>query len=77
MTKSRDEKKLSGKTNKKHDAREEERTPLDAFEDQKFVDDIPLEDLKIEAEQEKKKHKTQDDSQSAQKFSADAKENKE
>lgn len=42
----------------------EERTPLDDDTEQKFVDDIPLEDLKIEAEQEKNKKKSQDDSQS-------------
>ena len=37
-------------------------------EGQEFVDDIPLEDLKLEMEDEKKKHKTKDDSQSEQKF---------
>lgn len=67
MTKSRDEKKLSEKINQPNDSREEERTPLDQFEDQKFVDDIPLEDLKIETEQERNKHKTQDRSQSDKK----------
>lgn len=64
----RDEQKLSEKIKKKHDYREEKRTPLDKFADQKFVDDIPLQDLKIETEQEKEKHKTQDDSQSEQKY---------
>lgn len=58
--------KLLKKIKKRH-IREEE-TELDIFEDQKFVDDIPLEDLKIEQEQEKDKHKTQDTSQSERKF---------
>lgn len=47
---------------------EEERTELDKFKDQQFVDDIPLEDLKIEQEDEKDKHKTKDDSQSERKY---------
>jgi len=44
-----------------------EQTSLDEFKDQQFVDDIPLEDLKIEMEQEKNKDKSQDDSQSSKK----------
>lgn len=76
MNKSRDEKKLSEKVNKQNNYREAERTPLDKFKDQKFADDIPLEDLKIEAEQEKNKHKSQDDSQSAKKYQADFDKNK-
>lgn len=59
------------KIKEQNDHFEEERTELDAFEDQKFADDIPLDDLKIEAEQEKKKHKTQDTSQSKRKFDAE------
>ena len=47
---------------------EEDRTKLDDFREQQFVDDIPLEDLKIEQEAEKDKHKTQDDSQSERKY---------
>ncbi|WP_249871426.1 hypothetical protein [Oceanobacillus saliphilus] len=47
---------------------EEERTELDKFDNQKFADDIPMEDLKIEMEDEKKKKKTKDDSQSERKF---------
>jgi len=47
---------------------EEDRNKLDEFADQRFVDDIPLEDLKIEQEDEKNKHKTKDDSQSERKY---------
>ncbi|WP_067726477.1 hypothetical protein [Oceanobacillus damuensis] len=47
---------------------EEDRTNLDKFENQKFADDIPMEDLKIEMKDEKKKTKTKDDSQSERKF---------
>ena len=71
MNKERDKEKLSKKIKDKHDYREEERTPLDKYEDQKFADEIPLQDLKIETEQEKNKHKSQSDSQSEQKYKAD------
>lgn len=71
MDKERDQKKLSEKIKHKNDYREEERNPLDKFKDQKFVDDIPLYDLKLKTEQEKEKNKTQDDSQSANKYKAD------
>ncbi len=37
-------------------------------EGQEFVDDIPLEDLKIEMEDERNKFKTKDDSQSERKY---------
>lgn len=47
---------------------EEDRTKLDRLENQKFADDIPLEDLKIEAKDEKNKTKTKDDSQSERKY---------
>ncbi|MHA6253282.1 hypothetical protein [Oceanobacillus sp. CAU 1775] len=47
---------------------EEDRTKLDDFREQQFVDDIPIEDLKIEQEGEKNKHHTQDDSQSEKKY---------
>ncbi|GEN85871.1 hypothetical protein [Oceanobacillus sojae] len=47
---------------------EERRTKLDKHEEQKFVDDIPMEDLKIEAQDEKKKTKSKDDSQSDRKY---------
>lgn len=55
---------------KKDDAQQmktqEDKKNLDDKE-QQFVDDIPLEDLRIETEQEKNKRKTQDDSQSSNK----------
>ncbi|MEH7115101.1 hypothetical protein V7124_22470 [Neobacillus niacini] len=38
------------------------------LEGQEFVDEIPLEDLKIEMEDERKKIKTKDDSQSERKY---------
>lgn len=76
MTKDRNEKKLSEKIKKHNDDRAEERTPLDKYKDQKFVDDIPLKDLKIETEQEKNKHKTQNNSQSENKYQADFKNDK-
>jgi len=71
MDKKRDKEKLSEKIADQNDYREEERNPLDKFADQQFVDDIPIEDLKIETEQEKKKHKTQSDSQTERKYKAD------
>lgn len=71
MAKNRDEEKLDAKIKRQRDFREEDRTPLDEFADQKFADDIPLEDLKIEAEQEEDKEKSQDTSQSEEKYDAD------
>jgi len=68
MTNKRDEKNLSEEVSNQSEAREEKRTPLDKYKDQQFVDDIPLEDLKIETEQEKNKHKSQDTSQSEKKY---------
>ncbi|MEI3605986.1 hypothetical protein SPD48_09810 [Pseudogracilibacillus sp. SE30717A] len=65
------DKKSTKKIPKQHDYHEDERTPLDDFENQKFTDTIPMEDLKINAEQEKKQHKTQDDSQSEEKYKGD------
>lgn len=56
------------KNHKPPKANEEGRTELDEFKDQQHVDDIPLEDLKIEQDDERKKHKTKDDSQSERKF---------
>ncbi len=64
MSKGEHEKKVTKENKKQLDDREEEHTPLEQHEEHMFVDDIPLEDLKIEADQEKNKHKTQDDSQS-------------
>ena len=49
----------------------EKRNKLDEFENQKFADDIPLEDLKIEAKDEKKKVKSKDASQSERKHKSD------
>lgn len=60
--------KIKNKTTMTHETK---RNKLDNFENQKFADDIPLEDLKIEAEQEAHKHKTQDFSQSEQKYKND------
>lgn len=76
MTKDQNKKKLDEKINNQIDNHDEDRTPLDRFTDQKFVDDIPLQDLKIETEQEKNKHETQDDSQSQYKYQADFKKDK-
>lgn len=55
-------------TSERTKAHEEKRTKLDDFSEQQFVDDIPLEDLKIEQADEKNKHKTKDDSQSERKY---------
>lgn len=68
---SRDEKKLAEKIKPQHDYREDERSALDQFVDQQFVDDIPLIDLKIGQEQEKDKHKQQNTSQTEEKYDAD------
>ena len=38
------------------------------FENQQHVDPIPLEDLKIEQQDENEKHKTKDDSSSERKY---------
>lgn len=65
------DKKSTERIKKQNDYREEERTPLDEFQNQKFSDSIPLEDLKINTKQEKLKKKTQDDSQSEKKYQAD------
>lgn len=51
----------------------EKRTKLDEFKDQQMVDDIPLEDLKIEQKDERKKSKTKDESQSERKYKKDEK----
>ncbi|MBP1968446.1 hypothetical protein J2Z83_000538 [Virgibacillus natechei] len=45
----------------------EERTKLDKFKEQELVDDIPMEDLKIEQKDEKKKFKSKNASQSERK----------
>ncbi|WP_080873914.1 hypothetical protein [Oceanobacillus timonensis] len=53
--------------NRKPNRTEERRTELDEHEEQKFVDEVPLEDLKIEADDEKRKTKSKNDSQSERK----------
>ena len=45
-----------------------EKSLFDQFEAQQHVDPIPMEDLKQELRDEKKKHKTKNDSSSAQKY---------
>ena len=55
-------------TNERPKWNEERRTKLDEQKEQKFIDDIPMEDLKIESQDEKKKTKTKDDSQSERKY---------
>jgi len=71
VSENRNEEKLSERIKKQRDFREEDRNELDEFVDQKFADDIPLEDLKIDAEQEKNKHKSQNTSQSEEKYDED------
>jgi hypothetical protein len=61
----------AGDKTKRQERGVEKRNPLDEFEDQKFADDIPLEDLKMEAKEEKKKTKSKDASQSERKHKSD------
>ena len=68
MAKEKNKKKLFEKTNEQNEFREEKHTPLDKYKDQKFADEIPLKDLKIDSELERNKHKTQEDSQSAKEY---------
>lgn len=56
---------MSNKDNKSPN--KEKRKDMNDSKEQKFVDDIPLEDLKIDMEDEKKKKKTKDDSESERK----------
>ncbi|GAB3046234.1 hypothetical protein [Virgibacillus ainsalahensis] len=60
---SKDEKKSPNKNNENL----EKRSSLDKFEEQKMVDDIPMEDLKIEMKDEKKKFKSKNSSESERK----------
>ncbi|MBY7142188.1 hypothetical protein KFZ56_03590 [Virgibacillus sp. NKC19-3] len=62
------DKKSPNKKENKAENEIEERTALDEFEDQMHVDDVPLEDLKIEQKDEKKKFKSKDASQSERKM---------
>ena len=47
---------------------ENKRNTAEELEGMEFVDQIPLEDLKIEMEDERNKFKTKDDSQSERKY---------
>lgn len=47
-----------------NDKHHQEKEKLENQKEQKFTDDIPLEDLKINMKQEEKKKKSQDTSQS-------------
>ncbi len=47
---------------------ENKRDTAEELEGMEFVDQIPLEDLKIEMEDERNKFKTKDDSQSERKY---------
>lgn len=51
---------------------EKKQNAAEKFEGQEFVDQIPLEDLKIEMEDERNKFKTKDDSQSERKYNKNA-----
>lgn len=64
MRKDQRDKESFAKRKKADDKKTQNDTPIDEFKDQQFTDDIPLEELKIKAKQEKQKEKTQDDSQS-------------
>ncbi len=46
----------------------EKESLYEKYENQQHVDPIPLEDLKIEQQNEKKKHKTKNDSSSERKY---------
>jgi hypothetical protein len=57
---------MSSKDNKS--PKEKKQNAAETLEGQEFVDEIPLEDLKIEMEDEREKFKTKDDSQSERKY---------
>jgi hypothetical protein len=59
-------KNMSSKDNKS--PKEKKQNIAKKLEGQEFVDEIPLEDLKIEMEDEREKYKTKDDSQSERKY---------
>ncbi|WP_058949291.1 hypothetical protein [Oceanobacillus picturae] len=61
------EKEERSPENKVKNRKSEKRTELDSFEDQKFVDDIPMDDLNAEMDEEKKKKKSKNTSQSEKK----------
>lgn len=52
------------KRNREENFRQERKEPIKDQKEERFTDDIPLDDLKINMKQERKKHKTQDTSQS-------------
>ncbi|GAB2554547.1 hypothetical protein [Gracilibacillus alcaliphilus] len=53
---------------RKRIATEEELHALDRFKEQQFVDEVPLEDLKIEEQNQKDKQSSQNTSQSERKY---------
>ena len=55
-------------SNDKKSPIEKKRNTAEELEGMEFVDQIPLEDLKIEVEDERNKFKTKDDSQSERKY---------
>jgi hypothetical protein len=57
---------MSSKDNKSPNVKKQ--NAAEKLEGQEFVDEIPLEDLKIEMEDEREKCKTKDDSQSERKY---------
>jgi hypothetical protein len=59
-------KNMSSKDNKS--PKEKKQNTAEKLEGQEFVDEIPLEDLKIEMEDEREKYRTKDDSQSERKY---------
>lgn len=54
--------------NREENFRQERKEPIKNQEEERFTDDIPLEDLKVNMKQERKKDKTQDMSQSEKKW---------
>ncbi|SER94692.1 hypothetical protein SAMN04487944_11396 [Gracilibacillus ureilyticus] len=54
--------------NRRKSVHDEKRTELDKFKKQQLVDDIPLEDLKIEEKNNDKKRNSQSTSQSERKY---------
>ncbi|WP_066190195.1 hypothetical protein [Gracilibacillus phocaeensis] len=54
--------------NKRKTIHEEKRSKLDQFKEQQFVDETPLEDQKIDRQNEKDKKNSQSTSQSEKKY---------
>ncbi|WP_042220520.1 hypothetical protein [Oceanobacillus manasiensis] len=59
-----DNKEKRSPENEVKNRKSEKRTELDSFEEQKFVDDIPMDDLNKEMKEEKEKTKSKNSSQS-------------